>query len=188
MKLTLHRIICWASCAFGLVSGLGTLCAATSQEVLQERTAWFEAFNASKALFVSGDFQRAEKTLLDANRNKPGTPEWHIESASALVRMAFSVREPDGADLSVMIAQDALSQLAQAEQKLKLPADAKLATTVKAMAGLISEELAGTSEMAKNYYRAAAQLNPDSPSLAAKVKQFADADAAVQAKQKKGGG
>ena len=142
------RISHLAHCAFGaaLFLSMTPLQAATRQEVAQKQASWPQAFADSRTLFALGKYEQAEKLLFDLNRNQSGTSEWNLESASALVRMAFSFRQTGDVPLSIVIAERALDQLVLAQKSLKTQADSTLAASIAEMAGLINERLAGTTE------------------------------------------
>lgn len=173
---TYPRALSWALLAGLLVwplTGRGQNAAPTSRR---------EAFATSAALFAAQDVDNAEKALFATNSRQPGTAGWHMESAGALVAMAFQFRGQGQIAESVFIARRALIQLSLAQTKLTPSDGAELAAAVQMLAGVINERLAGDTNVARQFYRAAAQLDPKSPAAAA-ADRLDKADAEVTKKQ-----
>lgn len=121
-----------------------------------------QAFDNAVAAFRSGRSAEGEGLLLASVTNKSGSAVAHFQTASGLVRVAFVLRQSGDAELAEGAAQRALHHLQLAEQKLGA-GDRVLAAPIKHMAGVIHERFAGSTDTARAFYRAAVQLDPQSP-------------------------
>ncbi|MDO8595437.1 MAG: hypothetical protein Q7R45_02325 [Sulfuricaulis sp.] len=135
-------------------------------------------------MLAAGKHEQAESVLFALNRNRPGSAEWHLESAHLLVTQAFSFRESGAAPLSIVVARRALDQLAFAESKA-LAGDRALRAQIRYSIGLINERLAGTTTQAKASYQAAVLLDSQARAPAAALARLEKATREADERQKK---
>jgi len=118
-----------------------------------------QANDLAKRLFDAGDDDAAERALTGQNLNPKGTPEWHIESANALVQMAFSLARTGQPEKSARIARRALLHTRFAIQKTTEPG---VAAVAEQTAGFIQERFLANMTEAKARYQSAVQKLPGS--------------------------
>ncbi len=119
------------------------------------------ARDQARSLFRSGDDVAAEKVLTGANRNPANTPEWHLESANALVQMAFSLARAGQPEKVVRLAYRALQHTEKASRKAaRQPGQETLVTAADELAALIQEKLLADYKGAREFYLKAALRRP----------------------------
>lgn len=186
MKLMLSKNILFLNGLLGIAALGGTLRAQPTDfaEARKRSEAQLAAVEAGSKLLQNGRLGEAEALLSAANRSRQESAAWYAETAGQLVHVAFALRGAGEIEASLVSAQRALALLGQAEQRLQRSDDRALAAGIKELAGLINERLAGTTEKAKAYYRAAVAIDPASGAAAA-LSRLEKADEAVTEKQKK---
>jgi hypothetical protein len=117
-----------------------------------------QARDDARILFIDGSDDAAEQKLVEANRNPPGTPEWHLESANVLVHMAFSFARDSQPEKAALIARRALRHTEQVATNQGL--SALRSATADEMTAFIQEKLLADYAAAKAAYQSAAQRNP----------------------------
>lgn len=112
----------------------------------------------AKDLFAADDDATAEEALLADNLNPRGSAEWHLESANALVQMAFTLARTGQPEKSARIARRALLHTNFALQKTASPG---VAAVAEQTAGFINERFLADLPEAKARYQAAVQRLPE---------------------------
>jgi hypothetical protein len=147
----------------------------------QERAlAWADA----RILFAVSSYGEAEQVLCSVNTAVTGSGAWHLESAQALVGMAYSFRDRRDYARGLQIAKLALTHLRVAETALPLSGPGKTVARAKELQGRIAGEFLGDWAGALQYYRAALQLDPKSSQAATEVLRLEAIQAAVNRKTK----
>lgn len=120
-----------------------------------------EAVIDSRSLFQQDKDVEAEKALTDANRNPRNSAEWHLETANALVQVAYSTMREGNPRKAVQIALRALEHTEKASRKAARKTGASaLVATADQTAAFIQERLLADYDAAKVLYQRAAALHP----------------------------
>jgi tetratricopeptide (TPR) repeat protein len=120
-----------------------------------------DAFSAGKAAFAAHDFDTAEAALLAGNVSPKNTPHWERESGSALMRMAFSLRNDGDSAATTAIAQRALAHFKKAEATFGADIDPAEIADECEQAGYLCEYLLGDRDAARTFYLKAVKLSPN---------------------------
>lgn len=120
-----------------------------------------EATAQAKEMFLQRVDAAAEKVLTRANRNPLNSAEWHLESANALVQMAFAVSRAGRPEKAVALAERALEHIELAIRKAaRQPGQDALAANAEKLAGFVREKLLADQAGAREYYHRAALRYP----------------------------
>jgi hypothetical protein len=115
----------------------------------------------AKRMFLERVDAAAEKVLTRANRNPLNSAEWHMESANALVHMAFAVSRAGRPEKAVALAERALEHIELAIRKAaRQPGQDALAANAEKLAGFVREKLLADQAGAREYYHRAALRYP----------------------------
>lgn len=168
--------------AYGLLSGLAMAQSLPGGISNAAAAATQLAFVNSKALFAAKNFAQAEVALETGNKQKPGTPQWNVESGFGLLRMAFDFQGKGDGPTAVVAAQRALVQLTQAKQKFSGKDNPAEIANQYELAGIIYEQLLGDRNAAETNYAMAASLAPKSGQAASLLAKLRAAKAEEQKK------
>lgn len=163
---TLEKIAVRASVATGVnrrTAGTGHA-GATAAAMLPDRNRrelLGEARASARGLFKAGEDLAAERTLTSRNRNPANSAEWHLESANALVQIAFSFARAGEPAKAARIASRALEHAEKARRKAaRQPGQETLATAADETSALIQEKLLGDYDRAREFYTNAVLRKP----------------------------
>lgn len=104
----------WRRSSLVLLFGVSLAWVRAQQPPLRNGDTIQQAFARSAALFAANDTEQAERVLFAANRSRPATVLWNVESAHVLVRMASDAAARGRSALGLQLARRALFFLDEA--------------------------------------------------------------------------
>ena len=120
-----------------------------------------EARQTARDLFGAGNDLAAEKALIAANRNPINSAEWHLETADALVQLAFSFSRAGQPEKASRLATRALEHAERAVRKAdRQPGQEALVSAAQTTTALIREKLLADYIGARAFYLKAAVRHP----------------------------
>lgn len=152
----------WRALAFLLISLLPPI-AGLAQEMtpvgskVDTQTLWRIAMADAKALAIEGKIVQAENALTRFNFTKPGSAEWHEQTAVQLTRLIAALALDGNEPTQRAVAGRALENLQSAE---KLAGSPGLVAQARQQAGRIQERTLQDFTAAKESYRRALVADP----------------------------
>jgi len=119
-----------------------------------------EARDSARELFGAGNDLAAEKALTAANRNPANSAEWHLETADALVQLAFGFSRSGRPEKAAHLATRALEHAERAARKAERPGQEMLLNAAQGTTALIREKLLADYAGARAFYLKVAARHP----------------------------